>query len=278
MNINQFVSRCRSNSEPILSSSFNSLDLKFKRSSSLREILEERPCFNGRVTASVIFVGKSGDFNELCDNFNYSCKAKLEKDYPHAIHGLSLDLIRDFPNAEFNSKMTDIVNYDLKEKAKQVNENYKYGHDFVFSHCINKKLLDDCSQGLDYLCEIVIPGSNLEKYQNIDITTITEKTESTDGDIIETGIRGVKEEIGIDLESDLGKKIMSPNYQRNFRKNNSPKLPYSFEIGVFGRATECFIIGAHQDDILECQMLTQEDFAEIKYRRLEKLTLNACEI
>jgi hypothetical protein len=277
MNINQFTARTRSNSEPNISS-FKSLDSKFHRSLSVPYILEERPCFNGRVTASIIFVGQSGEFNELCDNFNYSCKTKLEKDFPHAIHGLSLDLVRDFPNAELNSKMSGIINYEIKEKAKKVNENYKYGHDFVFNYCINNKLLDFCSQELEYLCEIVIPNFNLEKYQNIDVTTITEKTEPTDGDIIETGIRGVKEEIGIDLELDFGKKIMSPNYQRSFRKKFSPNLPYSFDIGVPGRATGCFIIGTEQDDLLECQILTQEDFTEIKYRRLEKLTINACDI
>ena len=270
----------RSKSVPTISSSINH-EIKVRSERSLTfssKSKKYRPCFFGRITASFILVGQPDTFDDLCDNYNHCDKIGLENDHPYQIRGLNLNLIKEFPNAKEHVLLSKFITKDMEEKARIESANYKFGHDFVFEHCIKNKILDKNCDKLEFLCELVIPKRQYSKYKNIDVTTVTEKTTYLDENIIDTGIRGVREELGIDLCCEYGKKIMNPIYQNEFRKQYSPHLPYNWKIGSRGRSTECFIVGVEKEDIMECQMLTQEDFSNVQYRRLEKLTLNACDI
>lgn len=291
MNLNKISPRSRSRSEPTLLEHkinynrninrdiYRDCDTHISISRARSEYRSEyrsetRPRFNGHETASIIIVGRSDEFTELCENYNFGNKNNLEEDHPYEIRSLSLELVKEFPNAKKHIKLSKFITNDMEEKAKAQSKYYKFGHDFVFEYCIENKVFDTCAHGLNFLCEIVVPRVGFEQYKNIDVTTVTEKTKVIDTDILSTGIRGVQEEIGIDLTTAFGKKILSPMYQNEFRKLHSPHLPYNFTIGTRGHLTECIIVCAYQEDIIECQMVTKDELMDIHFNRLANSTIS----
>jgi hypothetical protein len=230
-----------------------------------------RPCFNGRITASLTVICNDIDgLDDLCGDYNSSDRSKLEKDNPYKICSLTFEQIRKFPEVKSNS-LSHLITNEMEEIAYANSKNYKFGWDFVFKNSIKHNRFKGVSNRLGFLCEIVLPTDPSE-YPNIDLTTITEKTENTDLDILHTAKRGAYEEIGIDLFGKAGRKIMHPCYQINFRKKYGNKIPYNFHVGSYGSATECFVLGVDIEDLIECQIIeTRLNDEERHYRMIDRM-------
>ena len=178
-----------------------------------------------------------------------------------------MEQIKLFPAAKHNY-MRNLISPEMEIQAAKSSKNFKFGWDFVLKDAIIHDRFNGLSSNLGIMCEVVLPDCS-NKYPNIDLTTITEKTERSDKDIIYTAKRGAYEEVGIDFFSESGKKIFHPNYQAVMRKKYCPKLPYNFCIGSFGNATECVVVLTESEHLEECQYFV--DAIEKNYCRYERM-------
>lgn len=236
--------------------------------------VDKRKSFNGRVTAATIIISDLDGLESVCENYNNGDTSKLYKDRPHKTYGLTMEQIKLFPAAKYNY-MSSLITSEMETKASKSSTNYKFGWDFVLKDAIIHDRFGKLPSNLGIMCEVVLPDE-MHKYPNIDLTTITEKTERSDKDIIYTAKRGAYEEVGIDFFSESGKMIFHPNYQTLMRKKYCPKLPYNFCIGSFGNATECLVVLTESEHLEECQYFV--DSIEKNYNRYERMARNLTNI
>lgn len=241
----------------------------FKKSQSESILLNQRKVLNGRITASIMLVCQIDGLIDICDDYNRSDRSMLFDDRPYKICGLTMKQVRRFPFTESNF-LTHHITPEMEDLAKNYSSNYRFGRDFIIENSLRHGRFTNMPDNLGLLCEIVIPNGD-KKYPNIDLTTVTEKTEDTDKDIIYTAKRGMLEEVGINLFSTVGKKIFHPVYQENYRKKYYPGLPYNFSIGMYGKATECIVVGANPEDLIECQIYNYVDPEERQYQIYEQM-------
>lgn len=230
-----------------------------------------RKTFNGRITASMIIVSELEGLNEVCENYNQGDKSNLFDDRPYKICALTLDQIKMFPNAKSNS-LSYLITPEMERQAYLNSRNFKYGRDFVLENSLQHARFEGMPSNLGMLCEVLLPTGD-KRYPNIDIGTISEKTEYDDKSILYTAMRGAIEEIGIDLFNKSGREIFHSSYQNDFRKKYYPNLPYNFSIGSFGRATECIVVGAKYEDLIDCQIVKENRLTneETNYLRYESM-------
>lgn len=268
-----FTGETRIRTRSVPNFSYKHFHVTLKRSKSEINLFNKRKVFNGRITASVIIISEIDGLFDVCKNYNESDKSMLFDDRPYKICGLSLDQVKQFPAAK-----SQIVTPEMRKQALDYSKNYRIGRDFVFEDALKKNRFGKIPINLGFLCEVVLPSGD-KRYPNIDLTTVTEKTEDSDKDIIYTAKRGLLEEIGLDVFSNKGKEIFHPRYQEEFRKKYYPSLPYNFSIGTYGKATECIVVGANPEDLISCQIFQTEDPEERQYqnyeRMIEKLLENA---
>lgn len=244
---------------------------KQKRSKS-EPLIKTRKVFNGVITASIILVSDSDGLSDVCSIYESSNKDNLMNDRPFKVCSLTIDQIKKFPKAKTN-ELSYLVTADMEEKAYSVSKNYELGWDFVLKDSIKNDRLSSLDDRLSILCEIVLPSLDNE-YPNIDVTSVTEKTEIEDKNIIYTAKRGLLEEIGIDMFTDIGTEIFRSKYQKEYRKKYCKNLPYNFKLGEHGKATECLVICAEAEDILDCQNINEQHsilLEESNYRRYERM-------
>ena len=209
-----------------------------------------RKSFNERITASMILIDNLSNLTDIVDLYDKFDKTKLAKDHPYKLTVQNKKSINKFPLIkEYDSLITK----DMKNKASLYSPFFTCSKDFVLKSFEFNYNLRNLNDEYGILCEIVLPD-NLNKYKDIDLTTITEKTEEDDVNILYTGKRGVYEEIGLDFFSSYGKKIFNMQYQNEYRKLHNLNIPFNFTLGSSNKKTECFIICADAQYLIDCHI------------------------
>jgi hypothetical protein len=242
-----------------------------------------RPAFKGCNTAGAIFISKIDGFTEICKIYNSCDKSKLSHDHPYSLCSLPFNSIKRFPQeAETDPLFKSLVTDEIKAEAKKHVGRVNFGLDFIYRHCIQTKSLGEKYLGENFhlLCQLVVPNAiSAYKYNSIDLTGISGKTDSILGDtnILKTLIRETQEEIGLKIGEYLpnGKPgILHPSYQLKMRqKYNVKNLPYDLQIGEHGYATQLFILVIEEDDILDSSILEEEKEIDRINEELKKTVL-----
>jgi hypothetical protein len=147
-------------------------------------------------------------------------------------------------------------------------------------------LVDDRYSGMHLMCQIVVPSEKWAfKYPNIDIAGLSGKTSRKRGDrdILQTLIAETREEIGLVIGERLSNGrpgILHPGYQLQMRKkHNMFPLPYDFQIGNHGNATQVFVLVVDEEDLMNCQIIPEvvdkshDNDIEIINQKLQTVTL-----
>lgn len=263
----EIKTRTRSQTEPIVQSLTKTSSECYKQLSKSKSFSYDRAVFGGCITAGAVIICNQDDLSTVCDNYNKYDRHELAKDCPSKICGLSYDLVKKFPKEiETNPNLKPLVTDEMKAEANKHSNRWRYGHDFIFDHCIKQETFDQkIADNLHLMCQIVIPNRRWAfKYPNIDLTNITGKTSKKLGDrnILETLARETEEELGLRINEYLpnGKSgILHPNYQYRMRKHyKMMNLPYDFKIAGHGDAsTQVFVLVVDKNDLIEAQVFKQ---------------------
>ena len=239
------------------------------RSKSESQIVVNRQ-IEGYITGCVVLIipkqSKKASPNDICKIYDQMDKTLLHKDKAHSLCAVTLQEIENFQSTKTQEIHKKLITESMKDCAKKRSPDYKYGYDFVFKFCIKQNIFKNNMNNLLFLTQIVIPTSN-RRFPNIDITNVTEKTEpAVDRCIRDTCIRGVYEELGIDLNSPFGEKILSFKYQYDFRNQYSTNLPYNMDLD--NNTSKVYFICADSFDLIQCQKnrMSVEDIHLLKLK------------